>query len=197
MKRKLLVFLLLTAATGFGLAQGKSKKHSNVPEAFENAHSVFVETRDGGDITDIKLDPEDRNAVLDMQDSIQNWGRYSLSTSRHDADLVFVVYKGRLLRDRSPNGTLGNSGASVGHAPGLNPADASQSPNGIGPNGYTQENDELRVYTIQADGKLKGPIWRSEQERGLKGPNCMLLQRLKAEVEKAYPSAPTKPQSTP
>jgi hypothetical protein len=55
----------------------------------------------------------------------------------------------------------------------------------------------LRVYTIQPDGKLKGPIWQSEQERGLTGPNVLLLRRLKDEVENSYPTPAAKQQSTP
>ena len=79
-----------------------------------------------------------------------------------------------------------------------NQPDASQSgPNNNYPDGMTQEKDQLWVYTIQSDGKLKGPIWRSEQERGLNGPNVLLLRKLKDEVEKAFPNAPAKQQPTP
>jgi hypothetical protein len=197
MRRNLPAFVLLLAITGSAPATAKPKKPS-VPEVFETAHTVFVETRNADDITDISLDPDEREAILDVQDGIQDWGRYSLSRSRRDADLILVVYKGRVVRDQPNSGAPGSLHLPVGHSPIQNPSDASQSEtNSSSPDGLTQEKDQLWVYTIQSDGKLKGPIWRSEQESGLNGPNVLLLQRLKDEVEKAYPSAPAKQQPTP
>jgi hypothetical protein len=197
MRRKFPVLFLLLVIAGLGPAIAKSK-NSSVPEVFETAHTVFVEARDGVDITDIKLNREDRNAILDVQDGIQDWGRYTLSRSRRDADLILVVHKGRLLRDPSNSGVPGSLRIPNSHAPIQNPADASQGSNtNDTPDGFTQENDQLRVYTIQSNGKLKGPIWDGELDRGLNGPSVFLLQRLKSEVEKAYPNPPAKPQPNP
>jgi hypothetical protein len=197
MKRNFLGFLLLLTIAGLGSTVAKSKKPS-LPEAFESARTVFVEARDAQDITDLSLDPGDRNAILDVQDGIQAWGRYTLSRSRHDADLVLVVYKGRLRRDQPNSQTPGSLHIPISHSPIQDPADASQAGNNTGsPDGMTQEKDELRVYTIQSDGKLKGPIWRSDQERGLNGPNSLLLRRLKDDVEKVYPRPPAKPHPSP
>jgi hypothetical protein len=203
MRRNLPAVVLLLAIAGSVPATAKPKKPS-VPEAFESAHTVFVEARDDRDITDISLDPDSRQAILDVQYGIQKWGRYTLSRSRRDADLILVVYKGRETPDNE--GALGqpNSGAPgsqrlpASRSPMQNPPDASQSgPNTGSPDGLTQERDQLSVYTIQSDGKLKGPIWRSEEERGLNGPNVLLLRRLRDEVEKAYPSTPAQQQPTP
>ena len=197
MRRNLPAFLLLLAIAASAPAIAKPKKPS-VPEAFESARTVFVEARDERDITDMALDPDDRSAILDVQDGIQDWGRYTLSRSRRDADLILVVHKGRVMRDQSNTGALGSLRLPAGHSPMPDPADASENgTNARSPDGLTQEKDQLWVYTIQPDGKLKGPIWRSEQERGLRGPNVLLLQRLKYEVEKAYPSAPAKQQAIP
>jgi hypothetical protein len=207
MRRNLPVFVVLLAVAGLVPATAKPKKPS-LPEVFETAHTVFVETRDDRDITDISLDPEIREAILDVQDGIQDWGRYTLSRSRRDADLILVVEKGREALDEPNSGGPGSGGANSGglgsphvpvnRSPMQNPADASQSgPNNNYPDGMTQEKDQLRVYTIQADGKLKGPIWRSEQERGLNRPNVLLLRRLKDEVEKAYPGTPAKGPTAP
>ena len=71
MRRNLTAFVLLLAITGPSPAIAKPKKPS-VPEAFETAHTVFVEARDERDITDISLDPDDREAILDVQDGIQD-----------------------------------------------------------------------------------------------------------------------------
>jgi hypothetical protein len=196
MRRNLPAFVLLLAITGSAPATAKPKKPS-VPEVFETAHTVFVETRNADDITDISLDPDEREAILDVQDGIQDWGRYTLSRSRRDADLILVVNKGWVVRDQPNSGAPGSLHLPVGHSPIQDPSDASQSgTKSSSPDGLTHEKDQLWVYTIQSDGKLKGPIWRSEQERGLNGPNVLLLRRLKDEVEKAYPSAPAKQQPT-
>jgi hypothetical protein len=197
MRRNLPAFLLLLSIAASAPATAKPRKPS-VPEAFESARTVFVEARDDRDITDISLDPDNRSAILDVQDGIQDWGRYTLSRSRRDADLILVVYRGRVVRDQPNPGAPGSLRLPAGHSPMPDPADASQSgTNTRSPDGLAQEKDQLSVYTIQSDGKLKGPIWRSEQERGLNGPNVLLLQRLKDEVEKAYPNAPAKQQPTP
>jgi len=197
MRRTLPVLLLFTVLAGSGTATAKPKKPS-LSEAFETARTVFIETRDGRSILDLSLDQEERNAILDMQDAVQDWGRYSLSRSRRDADLILVLYKGRLRRDQPNLPATGGLRAPIGHSPVQDPSDASQSgTTNNSPDGLTQEKDELRVYTIQSDGKLKGPIWRGELERGLTGPNPLLLRRLKDEVEKSYPAQPAKPQSTP
>jgi hypothetical protein len=197
MRRNFPAFALLLAIAGSAPATAKPKKPS-VPEAFEAAHTVFVEARDAHDITDISLDPDDRNAILDVQDGIQDWGRYTLSRSRRDADLILVVYKGRVVQDQPNSAGPGSLRLPVGHSPPQDPSDASQSgTNASSPDGLNQEKDRLWVYTIQSDGKLKGPIWRSEQERGLNGPDVLLLRRLKDEVEKAYPIAPAKQQPSP
>lgn len=197
MRRNLPSFVLLLAITGSAPATAKPKKPS-VPEAFETAHTVFVEAREDHDITDIWLDPDDRKAILDVQDGIQDWGRYTLSRSRRDADLILVVYKGREVPDQPNPAAPGSLHRPVGNSPIRDPSDASQSGTSPGsPDGLTQEKDQLWVYTIQSDGKLKGPIWHSEQERGLNGPNVLLLRRLRDEVERAYPSAPAQQQPTP
>ena len=196
MQRKLAVVLLLLAVIGPGSTHAKSKKHPYLPETFESAHTVFVESRDG-DITDLQLNPQDRKAILDMQDAVQDWGRYTLSRSRIDADLILVVHKGRVWRDQSATANPAGPHLSTSHAPIQDPADASQGSGNNSPDGLTREKDELRVYTIQPDGKLKGPIWKDEWDRGLESPNVFLLQRLKGEVEKAYPAAPANKQTTP
>jgi hypothetical protein len=191
---KTLIAILLLIATPI-LAQDK-KRHPYVPEQFATAKSIYVEARDGG-IDNLKLSREDRNAILDTQDAIQDWGRYTLAPSRVDADLILVVYKGKLTRDplKGPNATQRNA---PGRPPLSNPGDASQpSLSSNAPDGPTQEKDELRVYTLDSKGKLQGPLWRSEQENGLLGANGPLIRRLKDDVERAYPANPSTKQSTP
>jgi len=191
----LLALLLALLASAPAIAKPKKP---TLPEAFSTAHTVFVETRDARDITDIALDPETRNAILDLQDAIEHWGRYTLSRSRHDADLILVFYKGRLRRDPATLTAPGGVHSPLSHSPVQNPADASQeSNNPNNPDGFTQEKDELRVYAPNPDGKLKNLLWHSEEEHGLDTPRVLLLQRLKYDVENSYPPTPAKPQPTP
>jgi hypothetical protein len=198
MKRKSTLCIMLLAAAGFAFAKAK---HPSLPEVFETAKTVHVEAADARDITDISLDPETRNAILDVQDAIQSWGRYSLSRSRHEADLILVIYKGRLTRDANsvtipspPHST--NNPVSAG--PIQNPADASQATNGeASPDGSYQERDELKVYTLDANGKLKKLLWRNEQVHGLDPRSLLLVQQLEREIDKAYPNPPATSPSAP
>src|SRR4051812_26423780 len=96
MKRFSLLLLLLVTFGGIALSQGKAKKNAaQLPAVFRNATYFYVECMDGGPFTPGLL-PEDRQAIADVQSEIQDWGRYTLALNRHDADLVFVVRKGRL-----------------------------------------------------------------------------------------------------
>lgn len=159
MKRKTAIFLVLFTVVGFASAK---PKRPSLPEVFETAKSVHIETSDARDITDISLDPKIRNTILNLQDEIQIWGRYSLSRSRRDADLILVIYKGRLL--------------------GIN-----RGLNGTPPDAFNRERDELEVYTLGPNGKLKDIVWRRDIERGLDAPSLPLLRQLELEIDKAYP----------
>src|SRR3954447_6419166 len=92
----LLLLLLLMTSGGIAFTQAKSKKNAaQLPAAFRNATYFYVESMDGGPYKPGLL-PEDRQAISDVQNEIQDWGRYTLALNRHDADLVFVVRKGRI-----------------------------------------------------------------------------------------------------
>ena len=192
MNRKPALSLLLMAAIGLIPSPANAKKHSDLAAVFGTAKTVFVESKDG-DITDIHLNPGDRGAILDTQDGVKDWGRYTLSRSRYDADLILVVHKGRLRREQ-PNPATGLGGppgarSPIGHPPAQGPTGAAQDPdNPNSADGLMVEKDQLQVFILQPDGKLKGPIWHDELERGLDAPMTILLKRLKADVQKAYPT---------
>jgi hypothetical protein len=174
-----------------GLAEGKPKK-ADVPGVFQNAKYVYVESVDG-DAFKPGLYPEDRQAIYDVQDSLRDWNRYTLTTRRDEAELVFVVRKGRLAGAQIHGGISGGSRPQPGQGPSQEP--------GLGP-GQTRdgtekgargevgpEDDLLRVY-VQNDGKLNAIVWTRELEDGLEAPAVQLVKQLQAAVERAYPQTP-------
>ena len=177
-------------------AQQKAKKHSGLSAVFENARYVYVAAIEGGDITQPNLYPPDRQAIADVQDGLHAWNRYALCLTRQQADLVFLVRKGRAVslegRVRIPGGQPSTGAQGPGRQPGQTPDDRDAVGAGaeVGPS-----DDLLEVFFPNPDGKLTGPIWMRELKDGLEGPNVLLLEQLREAVEHAYPSQPpaTKP----
>lgn len=202
--RKVTALCLVLLAAG---ALAKTKK-SDVPTAFNQASYVFVESEDG-DIFKPGLFPEDRQAIMDIQDALRDWKRYSITTRRDQADLVFIVRKGRLAGAQLHGGVAGGSRLPVGQAPVQSPGqgpgqspsrDPGQMGNGseVGARGEVGPDDDmLRVYQLTPDGKLVGPIWNRTQSDGLDAPQLALFRQLRAAVDKAYPDAAASKQSKP
>jgi hypothetical protein len=75
------------------------KKAAEIPKVFTTSQFVFVETVYGA-VNDTPVDPrisaEDRTAVSRVEEALRTWGRYQLAFRRSEADLVFVVRKGRI-----------------------------------------------------------------------------------------------------
>ena len=160
------------------------------PAAFKSAMFVYVQAEDG-DATRSKLSPADRMAISDVQDGLRDWNRYTLTTSEADADLIFVVRKGRL--DSLP----GSGGVPFGSPlprvpigrPGSNPQDPGT--------GMGEQEDTLRVYMRSAEGRRGNLIWKSQAPDGLEGPDVPLLLQLRKAVEIAYPDPPPDPKQKP
>lgn len=177
------------------LAVAQKKKHNDVPEAFDAAHSVYVEAADG-DYTKPGLNPADRQAIEDVQDAVRKWNRYTLAVHPEQADLIIVVRKSRSAA------TDGQSGLPAAPRPNgvAAPARAPGQPGDSDTLGASEqmgaEGDKILVYAM-VDGKRKGPIWTREVQGGLDGPSVMLFQQLKTGVERAYPAplTPAKPAS--
>jgi len=175
------------------LAHAKNKK-LQVPEIFQTAHSVYVESVDG-ELSKPGLNQADRQAILQMQEGIREWNRYILAPSRDKADLVIVLRKGHSMGDQDHLGLTTRSG---GGAPkpnrdpfqgrGVERTDSG----GTGADELASQ-DLVRVYTLNEKGKLKGPIWARELDGGLDGPSVRLLLELKSAVEIPYPRDPAPP----
>jgi hypothetical protein len=173
------------------LLNAKDKKPS-VPAVFGQAKYVYVEAIDGQEF-DPNLNPDDRIAIADVRDALDNWKRYILTTSRSEAEVVIVVRKGRA------------AGANVGIAPRRaqlpgsggqlgQPGQAGQQ----GPMGAGAEigaeagppDDLFEVCQVNPDGKLGSPLWQRTLPNGLNAPDVALLKDFEKAVDKAYPPQP-------
>jgi len=198
MRPKIAIALLLLAMPA--AVSAKSKK-PEVSAVFANATYVYVESPDGS-LYQPGLYRGDRQAIADVQDALRDWNRYKLTSQRDQAELIFVVRKGRIANGRIGGGV----GVPQPLPPGQIPHGPGQAGGDSGPAGGPgleagaeagPEDDMLRVYTLDPDHKLMGPIWNRTQTDGLEAPRLLLFQQLESAVEKAYPSAtasqPSKP----
>jgi hypothetical protein len=192
MRRFHAVALLLLALVALDCVQVKAKKHSDVSAVFANAKYVYVEAQ-AGDIMRPGLYPEDRQAIVDVQGGLQDWNRYTLATGRKQADLVFIVRKGRETGAQAQVGVPSAPRQQGSQGPPTQSRQPGQMSNddGMGVGAEVGPSDDiLQVYSTNPDGKLIGPVWTREMKDGLAGPAVLLLQQLRAAVEKEYPSQP-------
>jgi hypothetical protein len=180
--KSVVVLLVLQSSL---LLHAKNKKPT-VPAVFGQAQYVYVEAIDGKEF-DPNLNPDDRIAIADVRDALDNWKRYTLTTSREDAQLVVVVRKGRA------------AGANVDIAPyhGQFPGSAGQpgEPGSIGSGAEIgaeagPPDDLLEVCQVNPDGKMSSPLWEQSMPEGLNAPKVMLLRQFEEAVDKAYPPQP-------
>ena len=102
MKPLKVMAVLLLLLPALMQAQKKPKKQI-VPAVFAQARYAYVEAVDGNEF-DPRVIPEDRDAIANIGNAIRAWGRYSLTMHREEADIVFVVRKGR---QASTQGSIG------------------------------------------------------------------------------------------
>jgi hypothetical protein len=183
----------------FAMAHAKNKK-LQVPEVFQTAHSVYVESTDG-ELSKPGLKQADREAILQVEEALREWNRFALAPSRDKADLIIVVRKGHAVGDQDHMG-LGLHPSTPQPVPlhtgertvDTHPTDPTGSA-GNGGDDFAMQ-DLLRVYTLNEKGKLKGPVWAREMDGGLNGPTVRLVMELKAAVEITYPRDAAAPQAT-
>jgi hypothetical protein len=176
-----------------------SKKKDPSPSAlFRQARFVYVEAVDGDEFNP-HLYPEDRRAIADIREALQKWNRYQLTIRRQDADLIFVVRKGRLADAKvfggvhlgprtSPNQTPNQSPVNQDPNDGLDrdryPSQGTQV--GVGA-GAGPPDDFLYVNAMNPDGRRGARIWLQSEKDGLETPDMPLFQQIKDAVDKAYP----------
>ena len=188
---KRFVVLALVLLSTLVLAQQHSKKKPTVSAVFDNARYVWVESMDG-DVYTPTLLPEDRRAIIDVQNAIVKWGRYVLTADRRYADLIFVVPTGRAAEIRV-GASAGNTGT-VSPNPNQRPrpdetgnrsADemgtAVMVGGGVGP-----PNDLLKVV-MGNDAQHGAQLWLRSEKDGLDSPGVPLFKQLRQAVDHDFP----------
>jgi hypothetical protein len=188
---KRLPCLLLLILCFPGPAQSK-KKDPGIPALFRQAHYAYVEAVDGNEFNP-RLYPEDRQAIADVRHALQTWNRYMLTIRREDADLVFVVRKGRLVAAKVfVAGHIGSRTSSA-QTPNQDPTrdDPAQYPNSgtdVGASGEVGSPDDLLyVDVVNHNGGRGARIWMQTRADGLNTPEIPLFKDMKDAVDKAYP----------
>jgi hypothetical protein len=184
------VALLLVFLASLAMAQAKTKKPDKLPAVVNLARYVYVEAVEGQQF-DLRLPPEDRQAIADVNAAFQDWSRYVLTTRRDQADLIIVVRKGRLAE--------GNVGVSGGTGPKGAPGQPTGGTGyGVAYGGEVGSPDDLFEVFMPNPNDVHGtPIWMRTKADGLDAPKVVLFQDFKAAVERDYPpqtaSQPHKP----
>jgi hypothetical protein len=185
--------------TSVASAQTPPNKKEQVPTAILlNCRYVYVEAWDG-DFFNPHLLPEDRNAILNVQNAFHDWNRYLITVKRREAEILVVVRKGRIV---SVNGGVGGN---VGSGPGERGAHDELGSNqpkakggdkvGAGPE-VAGPDDLFFVYLSNPDGSLTGPIWMHHQKDGLDTPDVPLFKQFKESIDAASKVQASKAQTS-
>ena len=91
MNKYLVVFTLLSAWSVSALAAPNAQsKELTFPKTLTNARYVYVASFDGDEFNPDLL-REDGAAIVNVQQALQQWGRYVLVYRAQDADMILLV----------------------------------------------------------------------------------------------------------
>jgi hypothetical protein len=181
MKQLKMFAMFLVLVPALATVQANAKKPYKLPAVFNQARYVYVEAVDGQEF-DPRLNPDDRDAIADVEKALNGWNRYVITTRRDQADLIFVVRKGRAVE--------ADAGVSTGPqgVPGRSPNRPSAG-NGVDVGGEVGPPDDLlEVYMPNPNDALGTLIWQRTLADGLNPPDLTLFNELKNEVERTYPN---------
>jgi hypothetical protein len=82
--------LLLLAAGAMATSSASQSRILVFPKALTNVRYVYVSAFDGDEFNPNLL-PEDRSAIVNVQDALRQWGRYVIVYNRDQADMVLMV----------------------------------------------------------------------------------------------------------
>ncbi|MDE3201001.1 MAG: hypothetical protein KGN79_08770 [Acidobacteriota bacterium] len=168
--------------------QAKDKKKHSVPAVLGTARYVYVEAMDGEEF-DPNLLPEDRQAIENVWHALQKWHRYILTMNRQEAELLFIVRKGRVASMKGMVGT-GGMGRPRPVGPGSGPYPGGTAVGGGGEVG--PPNDILEVKLMAPGGEPGAQIWMRSEQDGLDAPDVTLVHELQVAVDRDYPPEPPK-----
>jgi hypothetical protein len=188
MRRLKTITLLLVLVPALVAVHAKPKRPDTLPAVFQNAKYVYVQAVDG-DQFDPRLNPDDRQAIANVQSALSDWKRYALVIRRDQADLIIVVRKGRLAEGRVGVGVGTRTQGTPNSRPGGQVPGAGGTDVGVGIGGEVGSPDDLFVvYESSPNDALGIQLWMRMQADGLSGKNPILFKQLKDAVEKAYPT---------
>lgn len=195
MKPLKMITLLLVLAPALATVQAKTKKPDKLPAMFNQAQYVWVEAVDGQEL-DMRLLPEDRRAIGDVYKALHDWRRYVITASRDQAELIFVVRKGRLAG--AGGGVPVSSGPQSGPRGVPQPAGASGPFHGVDFGGEVGPPDDLLEVYMRSPNDAHGTLlWRNTLADGLNPPDLPLFQQLRDEVDRDYPPQAANQQQKP
>jgi hypothetical protein len=168
MTRRALCFSMAFLFVSFSLAKDKP----SFPQMIVKAKFVLVTTYFGDNIADARVPPADRQAVIDVQDAIRDWGRYTLVYERKAADLIILVRRGRTAETQNGIGVHAGSNTPRPSLGPITDADAGD------------PQDMLAVFNASL-GTDNAPIWRDRMNDGLNAPEVKLIRELRTKVEAA------------
>ena len=167
MRRSFSGLLLLVLSATFAAAQG----YNPLPKLVVQAKYVLVTTYAGDDLTNPRMMPDDRQAVVDVQNAIKKWGRYALAYRTQDADLILLVRKGHVVESLP--------GMRVGAGSNTKPTMGAEVPTDVG-----GARDMLALYDA-TNGIDSAPLWRDLMKGGLNPPQMALMGELRGAIDAA------------
>ncbi len=167
MRRRPWILLFVSLSAVFVTAQG----YDPLPKLVVHAKYVLVTTYAGDNLTNPHMMPDDRQAVVDVQNAIKRWGRYALAYQPKDADLILLVRKGHLAESLP--------GVRVGAGSNTKPTVGAEAPTDVG-----DPRDMLALYDA-ANGIDSAPLWRDLMKGGLNPPQMSLVGELRDAVDAA------------
>ena len=162
------IFLLF-----LGAASTVARSQEPLPKLVAHARYVLVTTYSGDDLTNPHVTPDDRQAVVNVQNAIKKWGRFALAYRTQDADLILLVRKGRYVESM----------------PGVRVGAGSDTKLGMGPDVPTDVGDPRDMLALYdaSKGIDSSPLWRDLMKGGLNPPQMSLMDELRDAVNSAGP----------
>src|SRR5215469_16489206 len=160
--KSLFVGLAVLVSTAVGQTKQDKRRNCFSP------HNMCMWNRSwsNGTFTDPNLSAEDRQAIADVSNAIQKWGKYKLSMRRSDADFVIAVRVGRVVSTYQ-GAHVGIHGSPSGGRPTSETGPIAGDQKG-------PKQDLLWVFAVHPGGTLAGPYWRNGQDHGLAMPELAL-----------------------